>query len=310
MAEHKITGKIMAHLFKNRKERLNQGDLSDITRSLTNQERFELQQTLLHMYKDLLTVCDRYGIIPFLCGGSALGAVRHNGFIPWDDDLDIAMTRSDFKKLAGIFHSELSDQYVLNAPNYSKNAKARFPKVIKINTVFQEVGTIKEPPLNGVFLDIFLIDDVPDNHMLRMAKGLVCNIEEFISGCVYDYENLDETAKQYHKRGGLLSFCFRLTVGKFFSFIPSSNWFHAIDKTIRYSDNNSRECTLAQGRFHYFGEILPREVVFPPKYVDFCGIKTPVFHNVDYYLRNMYGNYMELPAEEKRENHHIIDLKL
>lgn len=297
-------------LFRSRKERLTQSDLSEYIRPITDEERRQLQQVLLDMYKDLLLVCDKYGLVPYLCGGSALGAIRHQGFIPWDDDLDIAMTRSDFNKLAKVFQRELGDIYILNAPNCSKNAKARFPKIIKKGTIFREVGTVKDPELEGVFLDIFVIDNVPDNKFLRNVKGGVCNAEEFISGCVYDYENLDEVSKKYHKQSGHLFYSIRMTIGRLFSFIPSSNWFHAIDKTIRWRDDSSKDCTLGQGRYHYFGEILPRETIFPPRYCDFCGIEVPVFHQVEYYLENIYGDYMQIPPVEKRESHHIIKLQL
>jgi len=95
-----------------------------------------------------------------------------------------------------------------------------------------------------------------------------------------------------------------------FSFIPSSNWFHAIDKIIRWKDESSKDCTIAQGRGHYFGEIIPRNTVFPPKYSEFCGIQVPLFNDVEHYLENLYGDYMIIPPKDKRENHYIIDMKL
>lgn len=293
----------------NRRDRLSHSDLSEYIRPITAGEREQLQQVLLEMYRDLLYICEKYGIIPYLCGGSALGAIRHQGFIPWDDDLDIAMTRADFNRLTKVFHRELSEKYILNAPNCSADAKARFPKIIKKGTVFQEIGTTRKYPLNGIFLDIFIIDNVPDSYLLRHLKGAVCNLAEYLSGCVYDYENLDEDARHYHRQSGLLHYYVRMTVGKLFSFIPSANWFHAIDKIIRWKNDGSRDCTLAQGRYHYFGEMLPREDIFPPRYCDFCGLKAPVFHRVEHYLENMYGDYMVIPPAGKRESHHILELR-
>ena len=156
----------------------------------------------------------------------------------------------------------------------------------------------------------FIIDNVPDNLLIRNVKGLACNIIEFISSCVYDYENLDDLAKRFHKKSGIWTYYIRMTIGKVCSIIPSSNWFHAVDKIIRWGDEHSRDCTIAQGRGHYFGEILPRDTVFPPSYRDYCDIKAPLFHDVNYYLSNLYGDYMTVPPEDKREQHFIKVLKI
>ena len=301
---------MISDIFKSRKERLAESDLSEFVRPITDNEREKLQQTLLEMYKELAAVCQKYDLVPFLCGGSALGAVRHQGFIPWDDDLDLAMSRADYDKLRRVFKKELSDKYILNAPNYSTVTKARFPKIIKKGTVFQEIGTVSADGLNGVFLDIFIIDNVPDHPLPRFFKGVVCNGAEFIASCVYDYENLDDLARRFHRKSGVLDYYIRMAVGRIFSIIPAANWFHAIDKVIRCKDENSRYCTMAQGRYHYFGEFLPRDTVFPPSYYDFCDIKAPLFGKVEYYLKNMYGDYMTIPPVEKREKHYVRELKL
>ena len=86
----------------------------------------QLQLCLLGIYKDVRHVCDKYEIPLYLMGGSALGAVRHKGFIPWDDDLDVAMTRRDYRRFCEVFEQELSQKYTLNAPNYCDNARVRF----------------------------------------------------------------------------------------------------------------------------------------------------------------------------------------
>ena len=124
----------------NSKEALTAIDNSDVLIEVTEEQRTALQALLLDMYKEIFEVCSRHNITPFLVGGSAIGAVRHKGFIPWDDDLDIGMTRDDYKCFEIVFDGELGDKYILNAPNRSKKVKTRFPKILKKGTVCREIG--------------------------------------------------------------------------------------------------------------------------------------------------------------------------
>lgn len=272
---------------------------------MTNQELKQLQSVLLDMYKDLYAVCKKYRLIPYLCGGSALGAIRHHGFIPWDDDLDVAMTRFDFNILSSVFEFELGDKYILNAPNHSRNAKARFPKMIKKNTVCQEVGSIDDEKVNGIFIDIFIIDSVPDNYFVYKGKGYVANGLEFIGRCVYDKMYLDEIGKELIKRSGSMPYYVRTVFGTIFSFQPASKWFDFVDAFVNDASSKTKRCGLVTGSKHYFGEVFKRKAFFPPRYVRFCDMKAPVFYGVIPYLKNLYGDYKKIPEEKDRVTHNI-----
>lgn len=280
----------------------------DLFRTVTEEEHQVLQHTLLDMYRDIAAVCDQYEIIPFLVGGSALGAVRHQGFIPWDDDLDIGMFRSDYEKFKKIFRKELSDKYILNAPNYSRNPKARFPKIIKKGTRLREIVDVKDDRLNGVFLDIFIIENVPKGKLHRLVKGLLCNSLEFISGQVFLYENLTPEAMEFYLRAGNRLFQMRRMVGWLFSFRSASSWFCAVDKAARHRKKTGY-LVIPTGRKHYFGEQLKGSVT-PAVYLDFCKEQVPIFHNYNSYLQNLYGDYMKVPDEKDREKHFIVELKI
>ena len=99
----------------NKKQILNEAANSGSVRPLTDEERKALKQTLLNTAKEIDGVCRKHGIKMFLVGGSLLGAVRHGGFIPWDDDIDFGMTRNDYQKFIEIFDTELGDRYFLRA---------------------------------------------------------------------------------------------------------------------------------------------------------------------------------------------------
>lgn len=281
----------------------------DIFHSMTAEERQDLQVTLFDMYRDIEAVCNKYDIIPFLIGGSALGAVRHQGFIPWDDDLDVGMIRTDYEKFKKAFRQELSDRYILNAPNFSQNPKARFPKVIKKGTRLKEIVDINDDQLNGVFLDIFIIENIPRNKLVRLLKGIWCNVLEFISGQVFLYENITVEAEEFYKRAGRKAFQMRMLVGKAFSFRSASDWFNSVDKATRFK-MKSDYLGIPTGRKHYFGEIFQREIILPPTYMSFCNMRVPLFHNYSMYLHNLYGDYMQIPKKKDQEKHYIVELKV
>lgn len=97
----------------NKKKILNKVSNEKNIRKLTETEKKDLKNTFLLMTQEIDMVCKKYGIKMFLVGGSLLGAVRHGGFIPWDDDIDFGMKRCDYQKFIEIFDSELGDRYYL-----------------------------------------------------------------------------------------------------------------------------------------------------------------------------------------------------
>lgn len=275
-----------------------------------NQELKEkLQAQLLQAYDCIVELCNKNDIKVCLVGGSALGAVRHKGFIPWDDDLDIAMSRSDYRKFLKV-SNELPDGYILNAPNFSKNPKARFAKVIKKGTIFKEIIDIKNEELQGIYIDIFIIENIPDNCIVKNIIGFFANAIEFVAGQVQVYENRDELIKKFYMKSGKTTWYTTMIVGFLGSFLKSYKWFGILDSLIDCKEENSKMCGIPTGRKHYFGEILPRNIYFPFVEGEFCARDVYLPGNYDAYLKNLYNNYMEIPPENKRERHFIKEIKI
>ena len=275
---------------------------------IDEETRERLQLAILEMYKDVFKACQKFNIIPYLIGGSALGAVRHHGFIPWDDDIDIGMTRDDYIRFVEIFERELGEQYIINAPNVTAKPKTRFTKIFKKGTVCREV-TDPEGSLNGIFLDIFVIENVPRNPLIRKLKGIYCNALQFISSQVFLYENDNPALKALYSHSGEDNYKSRMRIGKLFSFRNSAKWFNSVDKAVQCKKKTGLY-GIVTGRKHYFGEVFDENVFFPPQYKQFVDIEAPVFHDLDTYLRNLYHDYMQLPPEDKRERHYVVEIKL
>ena len=284
-------------------------DLSDMVHFITDEQRDKLQQILLEIYADIVGVCMENGLTPFLIGGSALGAVRHKGFIPWDDDLDLGMMREDYEKFLPIFENKFSEKYIVSTPRGKVTAIARFTKIIKKGTEFRQLFSSKEESLNGIFVDIFPIDNVPDNKLQKKYKGLVSDCFAYISSQVYLYCNRTPSSQDVLKRTGQINCTIRMFIGKLFSIKRPDWWFAQFDKCVQYPDKNTCYCTIAPGRKHYFGEIMEKGKILPARYIEFCGLNAAVFNDVDAYLSNLYGDYMKIPPEEKRERHNIEKLK-
>ena len=276
---------------------------------LTKEEREKLKEVMLSCYKDVARVCKKHRICVMLGGGSTLGAVRHRGFIPWDDDLDLLMTRAGYERFRKAFKEELGEKYILNAPNYEGRASNRFPKVLVKGTVFAEIGEDPGDPASKIKIDIFILDYVPDNPLLRKLKGLFCTALMFVAGNVGSYEQKDGALKAYmcQTKEGKRAFYFRTAVGKVFSFLSASTWYGLVDTACKALRPSSR-MGVVTGRKHYFGEIFENEVFVPRSSGVFEGIKVPLPGDTDRYLRNLYGDYMTLPPEEDREVHPIKEI--
>ncbi len=295
----------------NGKEAFQAVDMDDLFFPINEEKREQLQEVLYGMYGDILEISKEEGLTPFLIGGSALGAVRHKGFIPWDDDLDIGFMRAEYERFLTVFSERYSRKYVVNSPGKQERTRARFTKIMKKGTVFREMITLPEEDLNGIFIDVFPIDNVPDNTVQRKLRGIRCDLLAYISSQVFNRENRTAESIEAFRRTGVMNYKIRMAVGLFFgSFNRASWWFQTFDEAVQYKDNQSRYCTIAAGRRHYFGELLRRDMLLPARYMPFGVYSAPVFKDVEGYLAQTYGDYMRIPPLEKRERHYVKELKV
>lgn len=279
-------------------------------RKLSDDELKNLKTVMLQCYIDVAEICQKHDLQIMLGGGSCLGAVRHKGFIPWDDDLDAIMPREDFEKLKVIFESELGEKYILCAPNYKGRTNNRFGKILVKNTKFIEAGMSSDDVLGKIKIDIFTAENIPDFFMLRWLKGGIATAYMAIAGCVQLLEEYkeDPTNPIYGVEDIGNIFFIKKIIGKIFSYRTAQEWFDKVDEKVQYK-HTTKLVGFPTGRKHYFGEIHKRENIYPLSTGIFENYKVFLPHQVDIYLSKLYGtDYMELPPESKREKHYITDI--
>ena len=273
---------------------------------LTDEQLKQLQMTLLEILIDIDLFCRKNGICYYLGGGSALGAVRHNGFIPWDDDIDINMPRRDYKRFIELFPKALGKKYWLHTPENTKNYELLLARVRMKGT---NVKT-REDFFNdecGAFVDVFVVENVPDNKVLRTVHGFGSLTLGFLLSCRKFYRERNPLKKMLEAGAGneSLNFAYHVKTGIGFltaifpidAWVHLNHWWNGLCK-----NDNSTFVTVPSGRKHYCGEQIERAEIFPVVSRPFEG-KMMFTARTDKYLRQLYGDYWEIPSTEEREKH-------
>ncbi len=246
-----------------------------------------LQQKLLSMLLKLDEFCGENGIEYYLIGGSALGAVRHSGFIPWDDDADVAMFREDFERFEATAEGKK-----ISGLLYEPVHKHSFPEA-PIGFLY-DVSDPDIPLEECPCIDIFALDGVPDSGFLRKKQKLW--------SLLYHISVLRRPAQN---RGGLSAFITKafiaLTPARLFDFYIKS----AKKAITKYPAKSAKNVANIFGMKRYDKEIMPLEYFGAPKRTEFEGHLLPIPEQYDKYLTHLFGDYKKLPPPDKRKPHHM-----
>lgn len=274
--------------------------------SLTPEQIKRVQEITFEIYKDILAVCKKHDLHVSLSGGSALGAVRHQGFIPWDDDIDIMMPRDDFNQFMHIFNETLGDKYYMACPNAQYSSQYNcIVKVINKDTFCSDLFEKQKLFHQGLCVDILPIDYVPDNKILYVIKGLISILLLFIINSNMMYYCETKLSKRIFTQTFLSScyYYFRIFIGFITRIVPYPKWCLWFNQWISMKKATKR-VSIPSGRNHYFKETHPASVFYPFKEIQFEDIVSYIPNNASAYLKALYGkNYMEIPPESKREKH-------
>lgn len=237
------------------------------------------QLKLLEMLKYFDKVCTENGIRYWLSSGTCLGAVRHGGFIPWDDDMDVEMMREDFLKLEKVFME--NDDYVIqtwkNDPYYTMSfAKLRDKNSLVYDTLYK---------YSGRFIDIFAIE-----YTARPISFFTAYLHKFFGG------HLCDALKKTNGHNPLFRILF-IFLSLFFFLLKYCYFFSVPFFRLLGKFSKHKELRHQYGVW-FIDNVRVIEDIFPLKRINFEGCMLPVPFSTDNYLRRIYGDYMELPNED------------
>jgi len=253
----------------------------------------ELKGIQLTILNHVDTFCKEHNIRYFLSGGTLIGAVRHKGYIPWDDDIDIMMLREDYELFYEKYLQSEQTRYKLRSHRLENEFLYPFIKVEDNLTVLIE--DIAVPCEIGINIDVFPIDSVPESRIKQKLFYGRTKLWHYLL-----------TLKQLipdEERSLLKNLAIR--VAHFLLFpIPSYIFVRALEKSsMSYRNLLSQKCGVACWGYG-LKEINDKSNYEQSILMDFEGYKLPAPIGYDNYLRNVYGDYMQLPPVEKRVTHH------
>jgi len=253
----------------------------------------KLRKVEVEILDEFVQICEENNLVYFITSGTLIGAVRHKGFIPWDDDIDVAMPRKDYDTFIHIFQNNSCSNYYLLSYETTNNIikyYEPFAKLCKKDTLFIDINNTNNSP--GIFIDIWPFD----NCILFLAP-LQTKLVKFFWRFFRMSINVDIPKK--NKTIFLLNL--------FLFFFPNKmlNKLHNFLNII-FNKYNTRHISFFSGRYGYKKETHRYDIIFPLTKIYFEGKYYCAPGNWDAYLKNEYGNYMEIPPVEQQVCHEPV----
>jgi len=259
---------------------------------LTPEELKKVQEIELELLVEFDRICRKHNIIYSIDGGTLLGAVRHGGFIPWDDDADVMIYRSEYEKFLRVVDQELNtDKFYFQDINRTPGYRWGYAKLRRKDTEFVRFNQEHMPYEQGIFLDIFVADNVPDNYILRC----ICNFNSFIYRKIF----YSEVGKYAAKGPAKL-------VYKLLSLIPEQTVKNSYARYVKFR-NRKKTKLVKYLTFPAFNRVYGNKREWYEDVIDmeFEGVTLKACRDYDGYLKFHFGDYLKLPPVEKRKVHPV-----
>ena len=250
-----------------------------------------LQSVILMIMKDIDLFCRNNNIDYYLFAGTALGAKRHGGFIPWDDDLDIALTPKNYEKFVA-----LAREYFNDEKYYFQEGEVDWPehfsKIRLKGSHIREKGEYYlGPEKDGIYVDVFRVDYASPHKLDRMIQ--------YFWGKIWVTYN--QKAKGYCSRSLIKKII--LTISSLLKWEPLYRFVKG--RYLKYNDTPTEWIADVLGRTRWKTAFMPAKYYGVPTEVNFAGERFYAPENLHEYLNWYYGDYMQLPPLEKRKGLHI-----
>lgn len=268
----------------------------------SEEERRQWNDILKGCLMKFINICEEHHLTYFCVGGTVIGAVRHGGLIPWDDDIDVAMPRPDYDRFMDICQNSNLGDYELASPAM-KDYPCYFAKFCDRRTSLIEIENV--PCLYGVYIDVFPIDGTaPTKEEATRLMKRFKRVGNKLNACLArltlsEYLRLATKPKEWG-RMAVQTMCW-LTGREFIR----KRIINQLDKIARKYDFEDAKYIANYGGAWAEKEIHPKPWVIPTTKMQFEGMEVNIPGNYHEYLTQMYGDYMQLPPEEKRVSHHF-----
>ena len=253
----------------------------------------------LKIANEIKRLCNENGIEYFLIAGTLLGAIRHNGFIPWDDDMDIGMRREEYDRFLKVAKFQLRKDFFLQTWDNEIEYGSPFAKVRLNDTLFVEKNSEKANTHKGIYVDVFPFDNVSDIPFQAAIQKFSTTYYKHLlfNKCKYDYVD------HHDKRKMAIAKVFR-----FLSFFYSYSFIHShyLKAMTKYNSKKTEHVIAFGGSSSYEKETLDRAWI---EDLDLHLFENEVFYcpkDYDSYLKHFYGDYMTPPPENARYQGHGI----
>ncbi|ANK59141.1 hypothetical protein AYR54_01970 [Loigolactobacillus backii] len=261
-----------------------------------------LHKIELNLLKTVVDICERHQINYFMIGGSLLGTIRHQGFIPWDDDIDVGFLRQDYEKFLQVAAGELQPAQRLMTTQNTKDYGFAFSKIVAENTEMVETYNLPNNAVHSVYVDLFPFDAIPAAVQARQKQYKQFKLYNRLVIERLKYGHADPPAKR--------------------AVIVALNLVHRF-QSVGYLKQERRAimtayqaqaATLDQinmcSQYAYGKEIIKQSELHQFITRSFSGLQVKVPAAYDAILTRMYGDYMQLPPKDKQVEKHLSDFRV